>query len=162
MATANLDGKPSGQYEKVLIVEDVYQAVLEAVEDKTVEMGNEKFGAKPKIILKWKLTSGLETKTIPQFVAPTVTKGSGSFQSSNLYVMIEKANLLETYKATMPSAGDFPDEKLIEFIKKNLVGKVAKVLVKNTKGDQPYSLVKEIVNFQGVNAEKVNTALPKA
>ena len=143
MAKANLSGEaPEGQYEKVLIAEDVYQGYLEEVEPQTKEMGSEKFGRKPKMILRW----NIDGKQIPQYVSPVVTKGSGSFQSSNCFILIDKAGELDHFAETLPD-GEFPDEDLIKFIKDNIVDKPAKLLVRNTRGESPYSVVKEVVNF---------------
>jgi len=144
MAKANLSGEaPEGQYEKVLINEDVYQGYLEDIEPQTVEMGSEKFGKKPKMILKW----NIQNQQIPQYVSPVVTKGSGTFQSSNCFILIDKAGQLTNFKNELVENGEFPDEDLIQFIKKHIVGKPAKLLVKNTGGEKPYSVVKEVVNF---------------
>jgi len=151
MAKSNLSGEaPQGQYPKVLIGENAYTAKLVNIEPDVVEMGNEKFGKKPKMILKW----DIDGEELPQFVSPVVTRGSGSFQDSACFVLISKADLIEKFAQTLPTNGEFPDADLIEFIRDNIVGKLATVVVKNTKSDNPYSLVKEVVTFTKPTVQK--------
>lgn len=90
---------------------------------------------------------------LPMFLTPKVRKGSGTYQNSKLYDVLEKANLLIEFAAAWdliePMEAKLQNEKFIDFLKDHLLNKKARVNVKTVREGTPerYSHVKEVMRF---------------
>jgi hypothetical protein len=147
----NLDGKApeSSEYKKIKVSEDIHEGVVEDI--KLAEGIDFDTGEKvPKLILNVRLSEGL----ISKWFSPKVSKGSGRYSSSEGYVILEKAGLLNTLKevASQFKEGKEGMEQLGKFFNQYLKGKKVKILTKTIvpKGgtvDEAYSKIDKIVAF---------------
>jgi len=85
---------------------------------------------------------------LPFYVNPTITKGSGSFSNSKLYDILEAFGLLDDW-AALPSVKENKPvllPALVKFLEAKIIGKEARVGVKNAKKGTPeeYSTVREV------------------
>jgi hypothetical protein len=146
MAILDFEGTGGGTFERVLVPADAYEATVASIEPKVFETSGQ-FGARSRIIMRWRLPDG---KEVPEFLSTSVRKGSGAFKSTSLYVLLEKANLLDTLKNYAGLKTEITDDEVIQWLQKNMVGKRALVMVETVNpqgGGQQYSVVKAIIKF---------------
>jgi len=147
----DLDGTNSSVYEKPLVPEDSYQAIIKACQMFEVK----KFdgpGKESKVVFAIEVSGeGLEEPVeLPLYCNPVIKKSSGTkgFSNSKLYDVLDKAGLLNQAredKAELAFLGS-----LVSWFNVNLVGRKCKVLVKtrNRGQDNAYSTVSDIVRFE--------------
>ena len=153
MAKINLDGKQKAFVNETFFVPaDSYNGKITAISDAvtTTYQGV----AKEKTVFTIEIPDAKGKKQIPLklWVALSVTKGSGGFNSSKLYEIFEKADALPMFEAFVKDKitpeGELHDADLMEFIRATLFGREVKVLVEvKNKDGTDYSVVKDIIKF---------------
>jgi hypothetical protein len=147
MALLDFEGTGVGStFERVLVKPDAYEATIASIEPKVVETSGQ-FGARSRIIMRWKLPEG---KEVPEFLSTSVRKGSGSFKSTSLYVLLEKSNLLDELKNYAGLKTEITDDEMIQWLQKKMVGKRALIMVETVNpqsGGQQYSIAKMVIKF---------------
>lgn len=146
----NLDGKAKGDGESIklcLISEDVHDGTIEEVVN--LKGSNFDSGAEEeKIVINVK-PNGFEG-IISKWCSTKITKGSGTYSSSTLYVIAEKAKLLDQIKDQQENLTTA--EMLAKFFNEKLKGKKCKVLTKTvtSKADatKKYSKIDKFISFE--------------
>ena len=143
----NLDGKPKGDgensFQKVHVSDDVHEGTIKEL----VVMPAKDFDSGAdvkKIVLNVALPEGV----VSSWNTPKVTKGSGTYSSSNLYTVLEKAKLIEDFKQFTETI--VSEEQLALYFNEKLKGKKIKVLTKTVKpkdGSEPYSKIDKIISI---------------
>jgi len=153
VVSINLDGKPIGNdgvntFQKIHVADDVHEGTIEGfvvLDGKDFESGAEV----KKIVLNVALANGL----VSSWNSPKVTKGSGTYSSSNLYTILDKAKLIEDLAKFKDSimTGENQEDRLAGYLNEKLKGKKTKVLTKTVKpkdGSEPYSKIDKIISIE--------------
>jgi len=147
----NLDGKAkegTTEIKQILVAEDVHEGTIKDVV--VIEGANFDSGApEKKIVQNIELADGIVSK----WSSPKITKGSGTYSSSNLFVLLEKANLLADFASYVDNItqSENQEERLATYLNGKLAGKKCKVLTKTvTKkdGSGKYSKVDKYVSIE--------------
>lgn len=148
MVQVNLDGTPT--LGRIYIPEEAYDAEITIISDiKDVES----FGqTKEKLTIEFVVKiPGKNSVAIPMFAAATVTKGSGTYQSSRLYDVLEKADLISDFAGVwkLIEVADSPNIAFVTYLRQKLAGKKCRVLVKTVKKGtaEQYTTVDRIIKF---------------
>lgn len=114
---------------------------VEAIEAPAYDNPNVK---EPKLVF----LVGIGDVDLPFYVNPRVSKGSGSYSNSKLYDVLEALDLLEDFSSLPAVKENKPIAlpALVKFLEDKVIGKVARVGVKNSKKGTPeeYSTVREV------------------
>ncbi len=159
----DMSGKPPKEYKKEYLEEDNYDGEIVEISDirREAKYGNPK-DDQGNVIMEDKMTiqikvdkSEKESVNLPMFMKPTIKKGSGDYQSSKLYVVLEKAELLDKWDEEQKRIESIDKEEDrnnagVNFLKDNLLSKKCRVGVKTVNRNDPekrYSVVEKIVKF---------------
>lgn len=153
----NLDGKaPQGDIKREYIAEDNYDAVLNSISDMTqVPVFGKPGETTQKVIFGFTIQVNQEkTVDLQMYVRPKVTKGSGDYQNSKMFNVLEKAGVLEAFKKEwdlikVMDTDQAKDNAFINFLRDNFMNKACRVSVKTINKGKPeqYSAVNDIVRF---------------
>ncbi len=143
----NLDGKPKeggeSVFERIHVNDDVHDGKFKeviVVDGVNFDSGN----PEKKIVVNVELQEGI----VSAWYTPKVTKGSGTYSSSNLYILLEKSNLLEDFKPFSETITT--EEQLGNWFSEKLSGKGVKVLTKSItskKDGVVYSKIDKIISL---------------
>lgn len=146
----NLDGKQMGEsdFKKILVSDDVHEGTIKdfvVLDGQDLDTG----AIVKKIVLNVELPEG----TVSSWMNTKITKAQGNFSSSNLYVLLEKAKLLEDIAQYQDSIvkSEESEQRLTTYLNEKLGKKKIKVLTKTvkpkTEGD-PYSKIDKVISIE--------------
>ncbi len=145
MAVINLEGKVETFRREKLVDQERYNAVFSKA--RYVPNVQTLRGVQNKIALDWEVEVDGRTAVLTMLCNTKVTKGSGTYSNSKLYDVFEKLKVLEHFAKFAAQETEIDDEKLIEWINSNIVGKKAVIEVRNINmgTDEEYSIIDKIV-----------------
>lgn len=145
----DLEGKEQELTPRILIKEGEKQAVFAEFNVAQVNKYGSTTGEKEdKIIALFEIPGVIGF--VPLFLSPIVTKSnSPKYSNSKAFDLLAKANLIGDFKQfALEKSGSISPDALAGFLQKKLGGRTASVLVENTKGEKPYSVVKKVYEVE--------------
>lgn len=152
MTNINVSG--NADFEKVKMEhESRHQATIKEIKDIKEFPPHKNAKDQTTMVEKIPFVFDVDGKDVSALVANKVTKGSGSYQDSKMYVFLDKSGDLEAFLKEF-GEGETESEAVMKFLKDRLLNRKCEVEISNAKRDteDEYSMVGKIIKFADVPA----------